>query len=294
MSLQYLDFERDAPDTAVERADRRPTSPTPASAADPGVEPMRDLLVGGSSGCRSRSPAGHGAARRPDVASRRPARPPSTRSAAILTQLSDVGRARSPLWTERSLRRRFEVVRAPFRADQGGREAARRHAQHGLPDRRRRGGQPLPRRARRTGRVAAGLDGGQHTHRGLRRQRLLARPACSCRRARCRSPSGSSDPAIADVARGGSTAAASMDDARRGRRRPADVDASPGSPASRPRPSTSPRPTCGRHRCPMYIAGAKLLQNYPIGPLGRRGVQPDDARRTSAASTWASTSTPPR
>ena len=33
----------------------------------------------------------------------------------VLTQLSDVEQARSPLWTERSLRRRLEVVRAPFR-----------------------------------------------------------------------------------------------------------------------------------------------------------------------------------
>jgi hypothetical protein len=32
----------------------------------------------------------------------------------VVTQLSDVEQARSPLWRERSLRRRFEVARAPF------------------------------------------------------------------------------------------------------------------------------------------------------------------------------------
>jgi hypothetical protein len=41
----------------------------------------------------------------------------------VLTQLSDVERAHSPLWTERSLKRRFEVVRAPFRDTK---DAARR------------------------------------------------------------------------------------------------------------------------------------------------------------------------
>ena len=32
-----------------------------------------------------------------------------------MSQLSDTEKAHSPLWTERSLHRRFEVVRAPFR-----------------------------------------------------------------------------------------------------------------------------------------------------------------------------------
>jgi hypothetical protein len=35
---------------------------------------------------------------------------------SVVSQLSDTEHARSPLWTERSLRRRFEVARAPFRA----------------------------------------------------------------------------------------------------------------------------------------------------------------------------------
>ena len=34
----------------------------------------------------------------------------------LVTQLSDVEKARSPLWSERSLRRRLEVVRSPFKA----------------------------------------------------------------------------------------------------------------------------------------------------------------------------------
>jgi diacylglycerol O-acyltransferase len=112
MSLQYLDFERDAPDPplpdpATIEAGRPPTAPTT-------MDNVRDLLLGGW-----RLPIG--IARQVSELLADPAAIPAASAATIdtvrgvLTQLSDVERAHSPLWTERSLKRRLEVVRAPFR-----------------------------------------------------------------------------------------------------------------------------------------------------------------------------------
>jgi WS/DGAT/MGAT family acyltransferase len=111
LSLQYLDFERDAPepppidpDTA-ERVD--PPQPTP-------VDTIRDLLAG-----TMRIPIGIARQVRELLAD--PAGIPDASTAAaktmrgMLNQLSDTDGARSPLWTRRSLQRRVESARAPFR-----------------------------------------------------------------------------------------------------------------------------------------------------------------------------------
>jgi diacylglycerol O-acyltransferase / wax synthase len=120
MSLQYLDFARDAPDpepVAAESADAVGPPPAPTTA-----EAVRDLLIGGF-----RFPLS--VARQVKALLADPASIPTAGTAAIdtirslVTQLSDVERARSPLWRERSLRRRFEVARAPFAETK---EAARR------------------------------------------------------------------------------------------------------------------------------------------------------------------------
>lgn len=119
MALQFLDFERDAVD---------PPGPDPALAAAPpppspsGAATMRDLVA-----ASFRLPLGVAKQVRELLAD--PTAIPGAGTAAvdtmrgIVTQLADVERARSPLWTQRSLRRRVEVARAPFRAT---RDAARR------------------------------------------------------------------------------------------------------------------------------------------------------------------------
>jgi WS/DGAT/MGAT family acyltransferase len=119
MALQYLDFERDAPmpPPPAERADVRLPSATTSA-----VDSMRDVMIG--------------TFRIPFVLARQvrellvdPMAIPSASAAtvesirSVLTQLSDVERAHSPLWTARSLRRHFETARAPFRDTK---DAARR------------------------------------------------------------------------------------------------------------------------------------------------------------------------
>ena len=108
MSLQFLDFERDAPDPppvdpdTIERAQAPPPPGT--------VDTVRRLVEGGF-----RLPIG--IARQVTDLLADPAASAATLETVrgLVTQLSDVERARSPLWTKRSLHRRLEVVRAPFR-----------------------------------------------------------------------------------------------------------------------------------------------------------------------------------
>jgi diacylglycerol O-acyltransferase len=111
MSLQFLDFDRDAPGPPpIDPAAIEAAPPPPPSAA----ETLRDLLLGGF-----RLPIG--VARQVTELLADPAAIPAASAATVdtvrgvISQLSDVEKASSPLWTQRSLRRRFEVVRAPFR-----------------------------------------------------------------------------------------------------------------------------------------------------------------------------------
>jgi WS/DGAT/MGAT family acyltransferase len=112
LSLQFLDFERDVPEPP-------PIDPeliAAAAAAEPDLpqpDTLRELL--------------HGSLRLPlgllkqvmDLLADPTGIPEAGSTAAdtvrgLLQQLSDVEAARSPLWTTRSLRRRMEVLRAPF------------------------------------------------------------------------------------------------------------------------------------------------------------------------------------
>ncbi len=111
LSLQFLDFQRDAPDRPppdpAEIADREPV-PTEASG-----DLLRDLLSGSL-----RMPLG--LLRQIKDLLSDPTGIPGAGSAAadtvrgVMNQLSDTEQARSPLWKQRSLRRRMEVLRAPF------------------------------------------------------------------------------------------------------------------------------------------------------------------------------------
>jgi diacylglycerol O-acyltransferase len=113
LSRQFVDFERDAPEppplTAEELADAVTPSPRQATPADQ----VRGLVEVGFR--RSRAAF--------DQASeilRDPAHLPRMATAAVSTvrslakQLTDVEKARSPVWTARSLNRRFETLRAPL------------------------------------------------------------------------------------------------------------------------------------------------------------------------------------
>jgi WS/DGAT/MGAT family acyltransferase len=112
LSLQYLDFERDAPE-------QPPVVPTEAAEEDAppesaGGDGVRAFIAGGL-----RIPLGVARQVRELLAD--PANLPNASTAAantlrgIVSQLADTDKARSPLWTARSLRRRIEVTRAPFR-----------------------------------------------------------------------------------------------------------------------------------------------------------------------------------
>jgi diacylglycerol O-acyltransferase len=112
LSLEYLDFERDAPEPPAIDPDSiaRDEPPPPPSGADA----VRDILVGGM-----RLPLGVVRQVRELLADPLSLPGASASAAAtfrgVLTQLGDTEKARSPLWTQRSLRRRVEVARAPFR-----------------------------------------------------------------------------------------------------------------------------------------------------------------------------------
>jgi WS/DGAT/MGAT family acyltransferase len=111
LSLEFLDFAADAPEPASLHADQ-----AAAAAEQPqpsGGDAFRDLLAGSL-----RMPLGILRQVRDLIAD--PTQLPEAGNAAaetirgIISQLSDVEQAHSPLWTQRSLRRRIEVLRAPY------------------------------------------------------------------------------------------------------------------------------------------------------------------------------------
>jgi diacylglycerol O-acyltransferase len=113
LAVQYLDFERDAPEPDPLPPPARPDDDH-ARGGD-ASDVLRDLVAGSL-----RLPIGIVKQVRDLLAE--PASIPDATSAAartfrgIVTQLSDTAGARSPLWTERSLHRKVVTTRAPFRA----------------------------------------------------------------------------------------------------------------------------------------------------------------------------------
>lgn len=112
LSMQYLDFERDAPEPPVVTAE----APEPDDEPEPiGNEALKGFIAAGL-----RLPIGVARQVRDLLAD--PTGLPDASSAAaktfsgIVSQLSETDAARSPLWTARSLHRRVETARAPFRA----------------------------------------------------------------------------------------------------------------------------------------------------------------------------------
>lgn len=111
LSLQYLDFERDAPQPPPIDPDQVEATGQPSAT---GVDTVREFVAGGL-----RIPIGVARQVRELLAD--PAAIPDATSAAartlqgMVSTLSDTGQARSPLWAKRSLHRRVETARAPFR-----------------------------------------------------------------------------------------------------------------------------------------------------------------------------------
>ncbi len=109
LSLEFLDFERDAPELPMPTCVEEDENPVEADAGDS----VRDLLAGSL-----RIPFGIVRQVRDLLAD--PTQIPDATAAAadtlraILNELGDTEKARSPLWTERSLRRHLEVASAPF------------------------------------------------------------------------------------------------------------------------------------------------------------------------------------
>ena len=248
MSLQFLDFERDAPEPppADRRAGRRRHRRRRRARRPP--TSMRDLRRRRPPAAARRRPPG---ARRCSPTRRRiPAAGAATADTVrgVVTQLSR--RRAGPLAAvDRALAAPADRGRAgAVRRHQGRGQAPRRHAEHGVPDRRRRGRLALPRRPRRAGR-ALRTSMAVSTRTDERRAPTRSRsPACWCPRARCRSPTGSRR------SRRRRRGPRRRRRRRRWRRWPPWPPRcrprwSPASPASRPRPSTSPRPTCAAHRC---------------------------------------------
>lgn len=112
MSLEFLDFERDAPEPEPLDPDMVDTARA-AQPDGPSPDLLRDLVAGSL-----RMPLGIIRQIKDLLAD--PAGIPEAGSAAadtvrsVLSQLGDTEAAHSPLWTARSLQRRMEVLRVPF------------------------------------------------------------------------------------------------------------------------------------------------------------------------------------
>jgi WS/DGAT/MGAT family acyltransferase len=112
LSLEFLDFERDAPEPAPLLPADHDDAPQHDYGAS-GTEALREVLAGGL-----RVPLAMVRQLRDLITD--PAQIPGAGTAAastvrgLVSQLSDVEPARSPLWTKRSLRRHLEVARASF------------------------------------------------------------------------------------------------------------------------------------------------------------------------------------
>ena len=185
----------------------------------------------------------------------------------VLHQLGETDAARSPLWTARSLRRRMEVLRAPFGAT---REAANRL-----------GG------TLNTAFLTAAAEAAGRYHREMggagRRASVAAWPSAPAPTssganafslARMLVPTG--DMPIGERFAAIHTAAHEARDARRPAARSTHWPRWP----SRCRPASSPASARQQAQTvdfatsnvrgapiPLYLAGAQLLENYPVGPL---------------------------
>jgi len=263
MSLQYLDFERDAPDPppieidAVVEGTEAPSGPTT-------TEAVRNLLSGGF-----RLPLGIARQVRELLAD--PTAIPGASTAAVdtirgvVSQLSDTDAARSPLWTARSLRRRIEVARAPFAETKeaakrlGGTintafltaaadAASRYHVELGQPVEELRASMAISTRTSRSGANAFSLARMLVPTAEMPiadRFRAIAEATTSAR-------DGSASASLETLAAVTASLPTSLV-TRIARQQSQTVDFATSNVRGSP--------------VPVYISGAQLLENYPVGPL---------------------------
>lgn len=263
LSMQFLDLERDAPEPPP--LTPQDSEPGPAFSEPNGAEVVRDLMTGGL-----RWPIALLRQVRDLLAD--PGHLPESGAAladslrTVLGQLSDVDPARSPLWTRRSLRRRLETMRAPFHETRavarrlGGTlnaafvtiaadAAGRYHDALGAPVESLRASMAVSTREEHSGANAFGLV------------RMLVptgdmpiseRFAAVCEATQA-ATAGSNSAALETLA----SLAASLPTSlvtRLARTQAQTVDFATSNVKGAP--------------VPVFVAGAQLLENYPVGPLG--------------------------
>ena len=263
LSLEFLDFAADAPEPAP--ADLDMIAAASEQSAPSGADTFRDLVAGSL-----RMPLGLLRQVRDLISD--PTQLPEAGNAAadtirgIISQLSDVEQAHSPLWTQRSLRRQIEVLRAPYAEARaaatklGGKlntafltvaaeAASRYHIEKGEPVETLRASMAISTRSETSGGNAFSLA------------RILV-------------PTGEMTVAerfveineAAQVAREGSATASLETLAAVAATLPTSLVTR----LARTQAHTIDFATSNVRGAPMamYVAGAKLLENYPVGPLG--------------------------
>jgi diacylglycerol O-acyltransferase len=263
LSLAFLDFDADAPEPPPLDADSidRATEQSPTAGGDV----LRDLVAGSL-----RMPLGLIRQVRDLLVD--PAHLPQAGNAAadtlrgVISQLSDVEQAHSPLWTQRSLRRRIETLRAPYTETRavarklGGKlntafltvaaeAASRYHVEMGAPVATLRSSMAISTRGESSGANAFSL---------VRMVIPTAEMPIADRFALINE--------AASVARGG-TGSASLETLAAVA---ATLPTSLVTRLARTQAQTVDFATSNVRGAPiaMYVAGAKLLENYPVGPLG--------------------------
>src|SRR3954449_2829092 len=264
LMAHFVDLERDAPEPPPLRAEDLPEPEPEPVPATPG-EALREMLTGSL-----RFPLG--ALRQASELMADPSRIPAAGVAAYDTiratvvQLSDTERARSPLWVERSLRRRLDVLRAPIDGTKAAAKAlggtlntafvtvaaaaaGRYHARLGSPIEHLRASMAISTRTHESGANAYTLGRLLVPTGDMPMAERFSRIAEEAATARAGSATANLD-TLAAVA---STLPSSLVN-RIARQQTQTVDFATSN--VRAAPFT------------VYIAGAQVLENYPIGPLG--------------------------
>lgn len=264
MSLQFLDFDRDAPEPppiepeSVLRAAESVSAPS-------SQDVLRDLLAGGL-----RFPLG--VLRQVKELLADPTAIPEAGTAAadtvrgVMSQLSDTEAAASPLWTQRSLQRRIEVLRAPFDETKAAAKklggtlntafltasaeaAGRYHRQLGTPVDQLRASMAVSTRTESSGANAFSLARMMVPTGDMPiddRFRAIQHASGAAKEA----TSGGSLETLAAVAATLPTSLVT----RLARQQAQTVDFATSNVRGAP--------------IPLYLAGAQILENYPVGPLG--------------------------
>lgn len=263
LSLAFLDFDADAPEPPALDPDVV-DSATEQAATAPSGDVWRELLAGSL-----RMPLGVIRQVREMIAD--PTQIPGAGNAAadtirgVLSQLGDVDRARSPLWTRRSLKRRIETLQAPYAETRevagrlGGKlntafltvaaeAASRYHIRMGAPVETLRSSMAISTRSESSGANAFSL---------VRMLIPTGEMPIADRFAAIKS--------AAESARGGSNAASLETLAAVAATLPTSLVTR----LARTQAQTVDFATSNVRGAPiaLFVAGAQLLENYPVGPL---------------------------